>query len=259
MHIYPRVLASLVSQGHLKESDSVLVVAGGDFDRQSMLKANIKNVTISNLAPHAGKLEYAPFDWVSLDAEKLDLKDGAYDWVVIHAGLHHLAVPALGICEMFRVARQGILCFESRDSWLMKLSVRLGLTSEYELEPAFLSEAAVGGYRNGPIPNYVYRWTEREFEKVVHSYSPTHQHKFFYRYGYLVPLQRFAMARNPLYKLLGFAIAKLTTLAEIMIPRQGNQFAFGVIKGNEPQPWLSPDLKFNQNYLAKKYDKAKYK
>ena len=50
----------------------------------------------------------------------------------------------MGVCEMFRVTRQGILCIEARDSLLMRLAVRVGLTAEFELESAFLTEGGVG-------------------------------------------------------------------------------------------------------------------
>jgi len=259
MHIYPRVLRSLIVRGLVKDTDNVLVLAGGNFDRQSMLDAKLTNVTISNLDYHAGHKDYAPYEWRRLDAEKIEVGDECYDWVVIHAGLHHLAVPAMGVCEMFRVARRGILCFEARDSALMKFAVSVGLTADHELEPAFLSSGSHGGYRNGPIPNYVYRWTEREFEKVINSFAPTHKHTFFYDYGFQVPAQRFAMSKSRLHRFAGFAISKLTKAAETMIPKQGNQFAFGVLKNVSLQPWLTPDLQFKESFLSKKYDKAKYK
>jgi hypothetical protein len=258
MHVYPRQLRILVDRGWIQPQHTILVLAGGGFDRQVMLDGGLKNVTISNLDYHAGQRDYEPFAWKMIDAEKIDAEDNSYDWVTIHAGLHHLAVPAMGVCEMFRVARRGILCVESRDSLLMKLAVRVGLTADFELEPAFLTGGKVGGYRNGPIPNYVYRWTEREFEKVVNAYSPTHQHKFFYGYGFQVPVQRFAMAKNPAYRLMGSAISQATKLAEFTMPKQGNQFAFGVLKNVELHPWLTTDLQFKSSYLDGKYEKSKY-
>jgi hypothetical protein len=257
-HIYRRAVDSLISQGRMGRGDSVLVLAGGSFDRQCLLDAGLAEVTISNLEYHAGHKDYSPFKWRRLDAEKLEVQDNAYDWVLIHAGLHHLAVPAMGVCEMFRVARKGILCFEARDSVLMKVAVKTGLTSDYELESALMSDGVWGGYRNGPIPNYVYRWTEREFEKVIDSYAPTHKHTFFYNYGFRVPLQRFSMARNPVYRLAGFAISKCARLAELLFPRQGNQFAFGALKNVRRQPWLTEELRFDPSFIARKYDKFKY-
>ncbi len=259
MHLYLRVLGSLIKRNVMDRADSILVLAGGDFDKECMLDAKLTNVTISNIDDYNAPGDYAPYQWRPIDAERIDAEDGSYDWVVIHDGLHHLAVPALSVCEMFRVARKGILCFEARDSILMKLSIKFGLASDYELEPAFLSDGVSGGYRNGPVPNYVYRWTEREFEKTINSFAPTHRHVFFYDYGFRFPAKRFAMARSALYRLSGLLIAKLIPIAEILFRTQGNSFAFGVLKTEATlQPWLAPDLKFKREYMAKAYDKQKY-
>jgi hypothetical protein len=258
MHMYPRQLRKLVDRGLIQPQHSILVLAGGNFDRQALLDCGLKNATISNLDYHAGHRDYEPFDWKMIDAEKIEAQDNSYDWAIIHAGLHHLAVPAMGVCEMFRVARCGILCVEARDSLLIKMAVRVGLMAEFELEPAFLTGGKIGGYRNGPIPNYVYRWTEREFEKVINSYAPTHQHKFFYGYGFQFPVQRFAMAKNPLHRLIGAVMSQTTKIAEFAMPKQGNQFAFGALKNVAPRPWLTEDLEFKSNYLEKTYEKSKY-
>ena len=256
MHIYGRVIKTLLQRSWLKPSDSVLVLAGGRFDQQVLLDAGLLNVTISNLQPDGG--DYAPFQWQNQDAENVRADDASWDWVVIHAGLHHLSVPAKGVAEMLRVARKGIVCFEARDSLLMRWAVRTGLTTDYELEPALLSDGQEGGWRNGPIPNYVYRWTEREFEKVVNSFAPAYRHRFFYEYGYHVPVHRFAMARSGIYRALGSAIGKIARVAEWLLPRQGNQFAFGALKNSHRQAWLTESLRFDPAYMDSKYDKSKY-
>ena len=259
MDIYQRELRSLKVRGLIAASDQILVLAAGQTDRQAMLDADLQNVTISNLDYQDGQKDYAPYDWKRLDAEKLALADNSYDWVIIHAGLHHIAVPAMGVCEMFRVARKGILCFEARDSLLMKCAVATGLTPEYEMEHAFLTDGLNGGYRNGPIPNYVFRWTEREFEKTLNCFAPTHRHTFFYSYGFRHPVERFSMVKSPIYRMAGLIISKLTKVAELVIPKQGNQFAFGALKNTALQPWLNDDLSFRKSYLSKKYDKATFK
>jgi SAM-dependent methyltransferase len=251
------MLRSLKERGLLQDTDSILVVAGGELDRQCMLSLGRNNVTISNLDTSAGHSVCEPYSWRHLDAENLETDDGSYDWVVIHAGLHHLAVPALGVCEMFRVARRGIVCFEARDSLLMKIAIKIGLTTEYELEAVFI-EGASGGYRNGPIPNYVYRWTEREFEKVINSDAPTHRHTFFLRVWVPSADTAFCYGRGRLYRAVGLAIAALARVAEVIFPRQGNQFALGVLKNTSRQPWLNPELRFDAGFLASKYDKARY-
>jgi ubiquinone/menaquinone biosynthesis C-methylase UbiE len=259
MDFYKRTLLSMQRKDLLKNPDSVLVVGGGMADRDAMLAAGLTNVTISNLAYHAGERQYEPYTWCRLDGEQLELTDGAFDWAVIHAGLHHMASPARGVCEMLRVARKGILCIEARDSLAIRIAVKLGLSSNYELEPAFLSDGAVGGYRNGPIPNYVFRWTEREFEKTVYSYAPTHRHTFIYEYGFNVPMQRFAMAKSALYRAAGWALTRIAKVAAAIARRQGNQFAMIALKNTSRQPWLTESLQFESSYLAGKYDKRKYK
>jgi ubiquinone/menaquinone biosynthesis C-methylase UbiE len=261
MSFYIKCLSVLKNSSVLNTGDSVLVMAGGPTDRACLLEAGFGNVVISNLEQQERPGEYEPYRWMCLDAERIDLGDGTFDWVVVHAGLHHLSVPAAGVCEMFRVARKGIVCFEARDSWAMRLARRLALTSDYELEPAFLSGGTTGGYRNGPIPNYVYRWTEREFEKVIKSYHPAFRVDFRYFYGLQVPLQRFAMARSALFRSAGHVLNGLSRLLPYLLPRQGNQFAMVALKTSILQPWLTNDggtVRFCQDAMSKKYDRKKY-
>jgi hypothetical protein len=259
--MYSKSLHFLLEKGFLKYSDSILVLAGGAYDKQSMLDANLKNVTISNLDYHDGYngyTDYAPYQWKRIDAECISENDNSYDWVIIHAGLHHLAIPALGVCEMFRVARKGILCIEARDNFLMKLAVKLGLTSDFELEAVFVSDGSFGGYRWGPIPNYVYRWTEREFEKTVNSFVPTHNHDFFYIYDIRLPVERYAMSKNFLMPIILWTLLRLKNVFKLLFPKQGNQFAFIALKNLSLKPWLTSDLNFDETFLAQKYDKTKY-
>lgn len=261
MSFYVKSLCSLKSQGILNEVDSVLVVAGGIHDRASLIEAGFRNVVISNLDYHAGEKTYDPFQWKRLDAENIEMDDASYDWVIVHAGLHHLGVPAEGVCEMFRVSRKGIICFEARDSFAMRMALWTSLTAEYELEPAYLSGGQTGGYRDGPIPNYVYRWTEREFEKVIKSFWPAYRVNFQYFYGLSVPLQRFAMARSALFRLTGRLLHAVSRVFPYIFPRQGNQFAMIAVKTKILQPWLvleSGRLQFRYDVLSKKFDKKKY-
>jgi len=261
VNFYTKCLGLLKSTGILDTDSSILVVAGGPTDRSCLLEVGFNDVVISNLQSQESPEHYHPYRWIPIDAEKIALDDNSFDWVIVHAGLHHLSVPAAGVCEMFRVARKGILCFEARDSWAMRLAKRANLTSDYELEPAFLSGGKSGGFRNGPIPNYVYRWTEREFEKVVKSYHPAYHVNFRYFYGLQVPVQRFAMGRSRIFKLAGRLLHWASNLIAYVLPRQGNQFAMVAVKTNELQPWLvtsAGNIQFHEDAMAKKYDKKKY-
>lgn len=152
MNFYTRTLTSSLQAGHLQRTDRILIVGGGEYDRRTFADLGFENVLITNLAPHAGQGEYAPYPWQREDAEALGFPDNHFDWAVEHAALHHLGSPHRGLLEMLRVARKGVIAFEARDSALMRLAVRLGLTSDYELEPAFLSGGKGFGFRDTPIP-----------------------------------------------------------------------------------------------------------
>jgi ubiquinone/menaquinone biosynthesis C-methylase UbiE len=57
----------------------------------------------------SGGDEFAPFSWSFQDAEQLSFEDEAFDYVFVHAGLHHCASPHRALLEMYRVARRGIM------------------------------------------------------------------------------------------------------------------------------------------------------
>lgn len=241
--------------------DCVLVTCGESRDRQAFLDAGIEKVTISNIDDDRNNGDFAPYGWQRQDVENLDLEDGAFDWVVVHAGLHHCASPHRALCEMLRVARKGVMAVESRDSLAMRAAVRLGLTFDFELEPVVLSDGAFGGYRNTSIPNYIYRWTEREVVKTTTSFVPDIVLSHRFAYGYRFPFQRMAMSRNPLKRSAVTALSLLKRFFETALPRQGNQFGFVVRKTERLQPWLKRKngrREVDLDYIHRIYDVEKY-
>ena len=263
MNFYSDCLRKALSAGQINESDKILVVGGGETDRKTFHDLGFKNVLITNLAPHAGQAEYAPYQWQREDAENLTFEDKTFDWAIEHAALHHLGSPHKGLLEMLRVSRHGVFVFEARDSALMRMAVRVGLTTEFELEPAFLSRGAGGGFRDTPIPNFVTRWKEAEVEKTVNSMYLSHRHQFEYFYGVNVPVQRFAMARSGVRRLIGKVLAALAPALKLLLGKQGNYFGFLVLKNVALQPWIKVDSKGELvpdiDFLAKQYDRTKYK
>jgi ubiquinone/menaquinone biosynthesis C-methylase UbiE len=250
------------SAAGISHDDSVLVLCGGAYDMRLCLGAGLKNVKISNVDYHADHKDYAPYSWEFQDAESLTAADKSYDWCIVHAGLHHCASPHRALCEMLRVARKGVVVVEARDSLLMRLAIRTGATGDYELEPAALSGGTFGGYRNTPIPNYVYRWTEREVEKTVCSFAPQREPRIDYLYGYRLPLQRLTMARNSVLRAAGKIAAAFVGVAQVLLPRQGNEFAFIIRLDGKLKPWLKAggeDIAVDLAYLEKVYDAKKYK
>lgn len=236
MQFYQRVLNELRSFG-LRDSDSLLVVCGGSYDAEVMRESGFRDVTISNLDERYDE-SCAPFKWARLDVEALALPDASVDWAVCHAGLHHCISPHRALIEMCRVVRKGVLVLEARDSALIRLAVRLGFTVNYELEAVVLQGYGAGGLRNGPVPNYVYRWTEREVEKTIESAYPGRQNELRFFYGLTVPMQRLSMngvVKRSLARGLGLAARTF----QAVLPRQCNLFAFAILNTGREKPWLS--------------------
>lgn len=263
MKIYERVVQKTLEQNLMSKSDRILVVCAGNTDRQVFMNAGFKNVAISNLDYHGGVKDYEPFEWELQDAEAIEHLDNSFDWVAVHAGLHHCASPHKAMCEMLRVSRKGILVVEARDSILLRVAVRLGLVCDYEIEPVAVSGGVSGGYRNSAIPNFVYRWTEREIKKTINSYSPEYKHQFSFHYGYRVPIQRLSISPNRLKRWSARFFKVLLPVVKCILPKQGNEFAFVVTKQGALHDWLSesndssvvPNMEYlDRHFRVQNYD-----
>jgi hypothetical protein len=210
----------------------ILVSCGGPVDRDTLVGLGFTDVTITNLDERMMGDEYAPYQWRHEDAEALTLPADSYDWGLVHHGLHHCASPHQALGELLRIGRRGAIAFEARDSLLVRAGVRLGLVEEYEVTAVAGNGGRWGGVRNGPIPNHVYRWTEREVQKTVRSALPGYEHDVRFAYGVRVPSERLGDRR------LVRAAQALAPIAGLVARRQGNEFAFIVHKNVRPQPWL---------------------
>ncbi len=257
MQFYGRVLHALLDEGIIRRSDSLLVVCGGRTDADFLLEAGFSVANISNLDTACAQ-DYSPYQWSHQDAEMLSFPDANFDWAVVHGGLHHCASPHRALLEMCRVARKGVVVIEARDSALMRLAVRLGFTPEYELEAVVLHGFSSGGVRNSAVPNYIYRWTEREVKKTIESAYPDRQNEFRWFYGLELPRQRLTMARLPL-RLAAYFLGFGAKVCQWSLPRQGNRFAFAILH-NGDKPWIerSDDGVRLRPDFPLKFDPSKY-
>lgn len=220
---------------------SVLVIAGGQADKQVIESLGFGNVVFSNVDPiHAGAADFAPYKFSHQDAEALTYADASFDYVIVHAGLHHCHSPHRALLEMYRVARKGIVVIEARDSATMRLLQLMMIAETYEVTAVRFWKGERGGVKNGPIPNFVYRWTEREVQKTINCFAPQAVHSFDFGYGRAAP----AAVQNPGHSARNLTIGMLFALYRLfalVFPRQRNLFAIFVSKPNLPndlQPWL---------------------
>jgi len=251
MEFYEIVLGRLLRTHAMSTDDSIVVICGGSHDAQCLQHASFTNVVITNLDQSYGA---APFEWQHQDAENLTFQDSSFDWAIVHAGLHHCASPHRGLLEMCRVARKGVVVMEARDSLLIRLAARIGLVPDYELEAVAVHNFTCGGMRNSAIPNYIYRWTEREVFKTIESAFPGRTNKIQFSYGMKLPTQRLSMSTISKRALAG-ALGLCARAAQAFFTKQCNLFAF-VVTFNGDKPWIE-NAALSRNYPLK-FDPKKY-
>jgi SAM-dependent methyltransferase len=235
---YSRVLRVALANGALQREDRILVVAGGALDSQSFAAAGCMSVTISNLDSKASAGIVSGHGWSYADAEALPFRDGDFDVVAVHAGLHHCRSPHAALAEMYRVARRLVIVMEARDSAVMRTAVACGFAPAYEVD-GVIADGYSGGWRNGELPNFIYRWTEREVVNVVRALDPGVEPDVSFHYGLRLPTDR--MRPERLWKRLVFAVMQWTAQVLFrLVPSQGNEFAILVRKGPHQrlQPWI---------------------
>lgn len=236
------------------KNSTILICGGGDLDKNVFERLGYENVTISNLDSRMNENSFHPFSWKYENAESLSFPDESFDYVVIHAAIHHASSPHRVLTEMYRTAKVASLSFESRDSILMKLFEITKLTQTYEHAAVFYNECKFGGVNNSEIPNYVYRWTEREIEKCIKSFSPHFNHNFIYKYGTAFPATP-ELEKKGAIKLFLIKVAKpLYKIFSKIFPKQQNLFAFHILKpkiSRDLKPWLT----YNKNQRIFKFNK----
>jgi hypothetical protein len=147
---------------------------------------------------------------------------------------------------------------------LLKIALRLGFAEEYEVCNVVSEGLEFGGVRNTIVPNYVYRWTEREVTKTIASYAPHAKPDILYRYDLKFPFTSL-VDRPQIYLLIAIALYPFVKLAGKLFPRQSNLFAFFIKKPTLPQqlfPWLKLEgdrFALNMPWIESRYDVTKNK
>jgi SAM-dependent methyltransferase len=232
------VADALLADGTLARSDSVLAVCAGKRERDLLADRGFTDAVISNLEAEA---DMAPFAWSRQDAQDIDLDDGSFDFCVVVAGLHHCASPHRALVEMYRVARKGILVIGARDGLLTRAAVRLGAASRYELDAVAAHDGRAGGVNDTSVPNFIYRWKEDEFRKVIRSADPTGEPSFRFFYALDVP------GRVPAASVVETVLRTAARVA----PRLANTMAMVALRPARLWPWLTRaegEVTFDRGY-----------
>jgi ubiquinone/menaquinone biosynthesis C-methylase UbiE len=234
---YKKVLTSLLNKGSINIDSNLLVVCGGNLDKETLMSESFKNVTISNLDVRMDENGFYPYRWSFQDVEELSFTDNQFDWVLVHNGLHHCYSPHKALMEMLRVAKIGIVVVENKEGLFIKIGKALKLSSDYEFEAVINHNYEYGGVANSSVPNFIYRWTEREVEKVVNALYPAFENKIEYFYGLRVPV-KYQGGGSVFKRLFAIASVQLGKIFSFFLPKEGNQFAFAIVKSKDLKKWI---------------------
>jgi SAM-dependent methyltransferase len=238
---YEQVLRTLLTTRVLERGMEILVICGGETDRETLQKVGFTNVVIANLDTRMVGDAFHPYQWNYQNAESLTYPDNSFDFVLVHSGLHHCLSPHQGLLEMYRVARKGLLLFEPYDNVLTRIGVRLGIGQDYEHAAVFYNDLSYGGVMNTHVPNYVYRFTRHEIIKSINAHAPHAVHQFKFVHKIRVPWVQLKGRKNrlPYYGVVG--CLPVLKLIELLFPTLCNNFAAIVLKPEIPQDlhsWL---------------------
>jgi ubiquinone/menaquinone biosynthesis C-methylase UbiE len=163
---------------YINKKASILLIGASEREQELFKSLQYENFLLSNFKPDSTKNLYKI---IHVDATKIDFKDSSFDYVITHACIHHMRKPHLAILEMYRVSKIGTLIIEGNDSFLMRISAKLKMSEEFEVSSVDKANK-LGGVEESGIPNYIYRWNEREIFKTLSSYEPEIEHKIYFNY-----------------------------------------------------------------------------
>ena len=194
------------------KSSKVLVLGAGSLDKKIFTNLNYTNVVFSNLENTIEK-DLNHYE----NIHDIKLNDNEFDYCVAHACIHHSSKPHLAILELYRVCSKGSLIIEANDSLLSRIACKYNLSEEYELS-AVKKNKTTGGVDNTSIPNYVYRWTEREIQKLMKSFKPEINHKIYFDYGNQIKFTNSSITHF-LFKVFFYFFKKQQNLFSIFIEK----------------------------------------
>lgn len=117
-------------------NSSLLIVNGGwgadtaYFERYVEGSITVSDISERMLEHTRARCQHARV--CTAATESLPFGDGAFDYVGVRSGLHHLLDPWAGLDEMIRVARKGVFFIEGHQTPLVPLLVKLGALEDVE-------------------------------------------------------------------------------------------------------------------------------
>lgn len=101
------------------------------------------------------------------NAEKIGFEDNSFDYILCKEAYHHFPRPYVALYEMIRVSRKAIVLIEPVDIGIeMPLFICLKKVLD-RISPTCIDKVWKNRYSFETVGNYVYKTSEREFEKLA--------------------------------------------------------------------------------------------
>ena len=108
---------------------------------------------------------------------------------------------------------------------------------DYEIN-SISEDGMGGGVANSSVPNFIYRWTERDVIKTISSYDPRRVHDVMFFHDMRLPIQRFSTSGNRVLLMVGQILEPISRLLAVVMPKQCNEFAFAIFKTDRIHSWV---------------------
>jgi SAM-dependent methyltransferase len=266
--LFARILANCIRRCHIDTAGKALIVGGSIQDVGILQSAGFRSMTLSTFQPVSREMHPEAYglgvEVVFADAERMELPDESYDFVIAHEVLHHCRSPHVALGEMLRVSRHHVIILEPNDSWLMSALVKAGFSFPYELPAVIYHNYESGGVRDSCVPNFIYRWNKNDVFKAVSSFIPEREFDLYvYPYwDFNVDSQELALRTHTRIStftdllgpdnFLGFVRVLQKVLNRVPLAReQGNKFFCCIGKKDHLKPWLTRErnrIIFNREF-----------
>lgn len=170
------------------------------------------------------------------DIRNIEFGNESYDYVVTNATIHHVDVPHAAVTEMYRISKKGVLIIESKDSLALRLACKLKLAEEFEVS-SIDEKLKSGGLLDKGIPNYVYRWTEREIYKLLNSYDPLISNHI--KFDYANDLTNIKAKKGFFFNFILIIVKFFAKIYFYIFKKEQNCFSIFIDKTKAKRRWLN--------------------
>lgn len=257
--IYTEVLQSLLDANQIQRDMSIIVSCGDKTDADVLRELKFENVVICNVDSRINGADFSPFSWDLQDAENLQYQDKTFDFGIVYRGLHHCYSPHKALLELVRVTKTGLVLFEPHDNLISRMGIFLGFGQDFEHASVFYNGCKFGGVKNGPIPNYIYRWTEAEIKKIISAMNAWGKSQFIFTYKMIIPWTQLNGRKKWWVSYLAKLVSPILKGVTFFFPRQSNNFAAVILHPRMPEdlyPWLKVnegEVEVDPVWLGKQY------